>query len=71
MRIIQRDVDPSSFNLEFYDDQDRNDCVNYLGTLKLNKRDWQHLKLMEILSNNDLIPVKYEAVKYILMEGRK
>ncbi len=64
MRIVKRVVDPSSFNLEFYQGPE------YIGTLKFGSRNQEALAFVEGLRSGELgelVPIDYEVINYLQM----
>lgn len=73
MRVILRDVDPTTVNLEFYDEPELKVDRRYLGTLKLSKNHPEHRAFIESLRDGEpgeAVPINFAEVRYILLDRR-
>lgn len=71
MKIVKRIVDPTTFNLEFYDTIDPvNGVRQYLGTLKFSRTDAAHNDFVGALRDGELgemVGIDYEEIQYLQM----
>ena len=65
MRVVKREVDPTSYNLEFYDDHYKD--MPYIGTLKFSAKSQDGQALVSIIRDNEVMEFDYEEVRYLQM----